>query len=142
MKPKEIRRALVALNRMPYTSSFDTQKNVQMIKEATKEFSFSPWFVDFVKKQELIHKYYDFIGLSEEGRKEDWKKRYEPRWARVSYNYMPKAPRKDNGNVRNVGSGGGGYNSVRVPSKKRSNRVWKKFYKLFPHMDPKNKTTE
>lgn len=47
---------------------------------------------------------------------------------------MSKTPIKegrDNKDVK-VGSGGSSGNSIRYPSKKRSKRVWKNFYKLFP----------
>lgn len=41
---------------------------------------------------------------------------------------------KDNQDDYNYGSGGSNCHSVRYPSKKRSKRVWKKFYKLFPRL--------
>lgn len=49
----------------------------------------------------------------------------------------PKPERKDNKYVM-VGSGGSNKNTIRYPSKKRKT-AWKRFYKIFPHLDPKNK---
>lgn len=43
----------------------------------------------------------------------------------------PQKETKDNKKVH-VGSGGSNHNKIRYPSKKRSLRVWKNFYKLFP----------
>jgi hypothetical protein len=52
------------------------------------------------------------------------------------YKKRPKRERKDNlnpnTNTVNFGSGGGGYSSIRVPSKKRKNRM-KNFKKMFPN---------
>lgn len=50
-----------------------------------------------------------------------------------SYKYFKRTVNKDNQRfVYNSGSGNGGYGYVRVPSIKRSNAVWKRFYELFP----------
>lgn len=52
------------------------------------------------------------------------------------YKKSPKRERKDNlnpnTNTFNFGSGGGGYSSIRVPSKKRKNKM-KNFKKMFPN---------
>ena len=44
---------------------------------------------------------------------------------------MPKLPKQDNKGYYH-GSGSSGSNRVRYPSKKRSKRVWKVFYDMFP----------
>ena len=49
------------------------------------------------------------------------------------YNFMPKHITRDNKNSYNTRSGGE-QNSIRVPSLKRSNKVWRNFYNLFPHL--------
>jgi hypothetical protein len=64
---------------------------------------------------------------------------------RAEYSKRPEYPSKDNQGYKNskfhrtgrVGS----YQaySVRIPSRKRSKRVWRKFFELFPSRDPKNK---
>lgn len=56
---------------------------------------------------------------------------------RNEYNKTPQKEGRDNKGVY-VGSGGGGSNRVRYPSKKRSKRVWKMFYKMFPYYAEKD----
>ena len=61
--------------------------------------------------------------------------RFAVRWNGVTdYNFMPKADNRDNKNSFNAKSGYGGSTSVRIPSLKRSNSTWKKFYELFPYL--------
>lgn len=52
----------------------------------------------------------------------------------------PKQEKKDNKGIK-VGSGGRNKNMIRYPKKCRKT-AWKRFYKLFPMLDPKNKETE
>jgi hypothetical protein len=56
------------------------------------------------------------------------------------YTLKPQKEGRDNKGVY-VGSGRGGYrgNTVRLPSKKRSKRTWNIFYKMFPHLDQRDK---
>jgi hypothetical protein len=59
------------------------------------------------------------------------------RWGvKSDYNFMPKQITRDNQKAYNTKSGDGGYgqNSIRVPSLKRSYKVWRNFYNLFPHI--------
>ena len=49
------------------------------------------------------------------------------------YNFMPKHITRDNKNSYNARSGGE-QNSIRVPSLKRSDKVWRNFYNLFPSL--------
>jgi hypothetical protein len=49
---------------------------------------------------------------------------------------MAKPERKDNKTYTNKGNGWGGRGMIRYPSKKRKT-AWKRFYKLFPHLKPK-----
>lgn len=44
----------------------------------------------------------------------------------------PQKETRDNKGIK-VGSGGSNRNKIRYPSKKRSRRVWKMFYEMFPH---------
>ena len=57
------------------------------------------------------------------------------------YSVMPKPVNKDNQETYNNGSGNLGslQSSIRVPSLKRSNKVWRQFYKLFPWLKGKEK---
>lgn len=52
------------------------------------------------------------------------------------YKARPAIQRKDNKD-RAVGSRGSNRNKIRYPRKVRKT-AWKRFYKLFPHLDPKN----
>lgn len=52
------------------------------------------------------------------------------------YSVMPKPVNKDNQETYNRKSGNS-QNSIRVPSLKRSNKVWRQFYKLFPWLKGK-----
>lgn len=56
------------------------------------------------------------------------------------YEMKPVRERKDNKDVLNLSRhpGGNGRNSIRYPKKNRKT-AWKRFYKLFPKLDPKNK---
>lgn len=59
---------------------------------------------------------------------------------RLNYNFMPRDVYRDNKqvyNVSNKGRGGDKPNPIRVPSLKRSNATWKKFYSLFPFLKGK-----
>lgn len=59
------------------------------------------------------------------------------KWAlKYDYNFMPKHITRDNKNSYNTRSGGE-QNSIRVPSLKRSDRVWRNFYNLFPFLKDK-----
>jgi hypothetical protein len=57
---------------------------------------------------------------------------------RNEYNKTPQKEGRDNKGVRVGGGYGGNRNKVRYPSKKRSKRVWKTFYKMFPYYAEKD----
>lgn len=63
------------------------------------------------------------------------------RWAKQkrhgAYLKSPVLDKRDNKD-RRVGTGGSNRNKVRYPSKKRSIKTWKKFYKLFPELAEKD----
>ena len=64
---------------------------------------------------------------------------YNGRWCvkwngRTDYDFMPKQVTRDNQKAYNTKSGYGNRNSIRVPSLKRSDKVWRNFYNLFPHI--------
>lgn len=52
----------------------------------------------------------------------------------VLYPYKSYIQKHDNGKVPVGGSGAQGHCYIRVPSIKRSPKIWKNFYKLFPHI--------
>ena len=57
------------------------------------------------------------------------------------YSVMPKPVNKDNQETYNNGSGNLGslQSSIRVPSLKRSKKVWERFYNLFPWLKGEEK---
>lgn len=58
--------------------------------------------------------------------------RWGVKWdGKPNYNFMPKHITRDNKATYNI-RGGGESNSIRVPSLKRSDKVWRNFYNLFP----------
>ncbi len=56
----------------------------------------------------------------------------------IDVNKMPSKEGRDNKDVVVRGNGYSNGNKVRYPSKKRSRRVWKNFYKLFPWLAVKD----
>ena len=57
------------------------------------------------------------------------------RWdGKPNYNFMPKQVTRDNKSSYNTKSGDGNRNAIRVPSLKRSDKVWRNFYTLFPSL--------
>lgn len=54
------------------------------------------------------------------------------------YKKKSKPERKDNKDYINRGSGGSNRNKIRYPKKVRKT-AWKRFYKLFPSLDPERK---
>ena len=104
------------------------------IREEVKE------FYQYDKLME-IHAIYDKVGLSARERRNHWIIESAKQHAlHKSYNKMPKPDGRDNKETY-VGDGHSGYrgNTIRYPRKKASKYTWNKFYKLFPHLNPKNK---
>lgn len=64
--------------------------------------------------------------------------RIERRNNDIKKRLKPQKETRDNKGVL-VGSGGSNINKIRYPSKKRSLRVWKKFYEMFPYLAEKDK---
>lgn len=73
-----------------------------------------------------------------------WHKSYqEQRSLHKSYSKMTKPPRQDNKTYINRSPNGysSNRNKIRYPKKKRKT-AWKRFYRLFPHLDPNNLENE
>lgn len=84
-------------------------------------------------KQLKIHKLYDKLKVNEGERAFHWQCfRKQQLSLHFSYNVSHPKEKKDNKQTY-ASSFGGGMNSIRYPSKKRSKQTWKRFYKLFPH---------
>jgi len=64
---------------------------------------------------------------------EEYRRRY---LSKKCFGYAKRIINKDNQkSCYNSGNGGGNCNKVRVPSLKRSNAVWRRFYELFPEYE-------
>lgn len=87
-----------------------------------------------------VHRLFDKLGLSEEERCNFWR-RYVSlvRNNKPNYNAKPIKSSKDNPNTHGEKFVGGG--TPRKPKKCRKT-AWKRFYKNFPHLDPKNKVEQ
>lgn len=58
---------------------------------------------------------------------------------KANYNTMPSPEYKDNKTYKNHGTGhGSNANKIRFPKKARKT-AWKRFYRLFPSLNPENK---
>jgi len=83
-----------------------------------------------------IHTLYQKCGVSEGDYLAHWgTERTVQRSKHEEYNRALKPERKDNKTYINRGSGGSNRNSVRYPKKVRKT-AWKRFYRLFPSLDP------
>lgn len=81
-----------------------------------------------------IYKLSDDLKLLKEELYRLWNKAtIEKALHRDEYIKKPQKEGRDNKDVY-VGNGGSNRNRERYPSKKRSTRTWKKFYKLFPRL--------
>ena len=84
------------------------------------------------REQVQIYKLAKELGIEDNELKEMWVTKWcEHERRKLEYRKKPQAEGRDNKDVR-VGSGGSNRNMIRYPSKKRSVKTWKKFYKLFP----------
>jgi hypothetical protein len=83
-----------------------------------------------------IHDLYQKAGISEANYLAHWTvQRSIRRVETEKYNTSLKPERKDNKTYINRGSGHSNGNSVRYPKKVRKT-AWKRFYRLFPSLDP------
>lgn len=107
----------------------DNDRNTQTHNVITKDYS--AW-------SEII-RLYELAGIDDEMIVPHWK-HYFHMHRQIHYHQheMVKEPRKDNKTYLNYGSGDGNRNKIRFPKKCRKT-AWKRFYKLFPHLNPENK---
>lgn len=86
---------------------------------------------------DIIHKLYDKANLSENERIYHWDYYHSLQYdLHKEYKKVSKLIRQDNKTYINNGSGGSNANKIRYPKKCRKT-AWKRFYKLFPHLKPK-----
>lgn len=109
----------------------------QKVKELEVFFGLSPKSEESRERVEVFN-FFKKYKLDENDIESIWRKVKEERWRQRpnDLNKKPLVERKDNLNPKtnglNYGSGGGGYSSIRVPSKKRRNK-YKNFLKRFPN---------
>ena len=90
-------------------------------------------------EQKEIFKLASELGITDSDLRIMWVKRSnEQMFKKNLYSKSPPKEGRDNKDVR-VGGGGSNKNSVRYPSKKRSLKTWRKFYKLFPYYAERDK---
>lgn len=145
---EELKSLIQRLKNAPYVGSFEhlikinNPKLNKMYKIALEMSMSESDFISLYKKNSDCPKYNRLRNLSSE------KQIFTPRkmveipsgrqmvlmfdksYERYNYKSMP-ARHKDNDGIY-VGNGGSNRNSVRYPSKKRSKKVWAKFYNMFP----------
>lgn len=120
-------------HRLPL-SQFDTDLSETFDRLTNEQFGFRS-----SKRYLNDRKHYRFIifnmrdmGFTDLEIKKEWVRVYCDHKKLPNYSTMPSRVRKDNGKVRNTGTGGSNFNSVRVPSLRRNKNVWINFYLLFP----------
>ena len=83
----------------------------------------------------FINGYKELVVMSEDEAIDYVNERYRRCASSAKYGYVKRIVNKDNQKgVYNRGNGCGYCTSIRVPSLKRSNAVWKRFYEMFPDM--------
>lgn len=83
---------------------------------------------------------YNEAGIEEKQWHIHWEyNRLDQREIRKSYKSMSRPPRQDNKTYLNTSPawGSSNKNKIRYPRKARKT-AWKRFYKLFPHLNPEN----
>ena len=84
-------------------------------------------------EQVQIYRLAEELGINDNDLRVMWVTKWSGLYKRkLEYQKSPQKEGRDNKDVL-VGSGGSNRNMIRYPSKKRSIRTWKKFYKLFPY---------
>lgn len=81
---------------------------------------------------------YDQLGIDEKSRHLHWE--YFFKYQQKIHNdtkHNKKLPRQDNKDYINYGGGASSWPTIRYPKKCRKT-AWKRFYRLFPHLKPKD----
>ncbi len=149
MKRQEERRLRYLMSVIYPPKLFDGKYNPMLRKHVEQykaEKQFRP--IEQMERAAELFALIDKSGMSEEEMFRRWTAEYAKhkivwpgmfRWS-SGYNHMPKQPRQDNKTYINYGSGGSNRSKIRFPRKVRKT-AWKRFYRLFPKLDPKNQET-
>lgn len=133
---------ITRLEFVPHTS---LQKRIESLDQAIasyKKYKMSDKrYWKKITEQKLIYQYGIDLKIDEIQFHLMWNDLFKEKLQKKNeYSAKPQKEGRDNKDVK-VGSGSNGRNSIRYPSLKRKN-AWKKFYKLFPHLNPNNKKDE
>jgi len=117
------------------------RSNYVMPKESLQHYlefvKLSGMYKKQIKTAKIIIDLYEKLGVVEDEWKLHWQYyRSVQRELHMETKRMTKPARQDNKTFINYGSGNSNRNKIRYPSKKRKT-AWKRFYKLFPHLKPK-----
>lgn len=129
----KLRRLKYLMNKHPSYSMTKTQLREHFFSTESAHINSKTGNYDLILELLDIYRLSDELGFSEEEREKLWQQIRMIRLKAQAKNHLkPHKESRDNKGVY-VGSGGSNKNKVRYPSKKRSLRVWKKFYTLFPY---------
>jgi len=135
IKEKKLNRRLKFLmNRHGLSRFVDLDKYRQHAADVYKEYK-THAYSEILEIFEIATK----LGISKADLRFQWIKETNDQYIRYK-RYKGTSPikeRKDNKQTINYGNGGCWPNSIRYPRKKRSKALWRRFYKLFPHLKPK-----
>ena len=115
-----------------YKEMMDNDPTPEMIDQFCKKYH--------MIKHKFINGYKELVVMSEDEAIDYVNEKYRRCASSAKYGYVKRIVNKDNQKgVYNRGNGCGYCTSIRVPSLKRNNAVWKRFYDMFPEMKGREK---
>lgn len=130
---------LLSLCKMYYPVPLHVLKGQEEYLEKTKKNALGNNYFKKLLEIRKIHNLYQKAGISETDYLTHWGiQRSTHKIENDKYNTSLKPERKDNKTYLNRGNGWSNVNKVRYPKKVRKT-AWKRFYRLFPSLDPENK---
>jgi hypothetical protein len=139
---KEDARELLSLCRTYYPMPLGTLEISENLRNDFEESSPRIYYSEHHRKLENLrktHTLYQKMGVNENEYMIHWMVSFkEQKELHYSYGKQSKPERKDNKDYLNKGNGTGYVRDIRKPKKARKT-AWKRFYRLFPSLDPKNK---
>lgn len=128
----ETNRKFISLIRKQYPMTKDNYEKIEFI-------DYYPLYqIKKLQNIKYVNDIYDKLNIDEKNRYLHWEYYFKYQQKIHDDNKKnSKPPRKDNKDYINYGSGGGSWPTIRYPKKCRKT-AWKRFYKLFPHLKPKD----